>query len=295
MEFELEPGLHLIRAPNPSPMTGPGTNTYILGAQELCLIDPGPDDQDHFAALLGSIERKGVLRYILVTHTHLDHSALAARLARSTGAEILGYGDYRAGRSELMEQLARSGLSGGGEGVDIRFVPDRALADGAQISVGSDLIRALWTPGHASNHLCFEWRGAVFSGDHVMGWSSTFVSPPDGDLGAYMQSLMRLELERPRRLYPGHGGPVDDPATRISDLRTHRMMREAAILQNLAEAPQRLSDLVSAIYTDTPIKMHQAAARNVFAHLIDLHLRGLVEAEPHLSPDAIFSRIADDE
>ncbi len=290
MVTKLEADLRVIRAPNPSPMTQAGTNTYLLGEGELCLIDPGPDDDTHLATILECIAPLGTLGYILVTHTHLDHSALALRLARETGAEILGFGDYRAGRSELMTCLADQGLSGGGEGVDYSFLPNRALADDACVPLAGEQIRVFWTPGHASNHLCFQWRGAVFSGDHVMGWSTTFVSPPDGDLGAYMRSLTRLETASPRRLYPGHGDPVDDPAARIADLRRHRLMREHAILTALASGPKTISSLVSAIYTDTPVSLHHAAARNVFAHLIDLHERGLVTTGTELSPEAVFFR-----
>jgi hydroxyacylglutathione hydrolase len=282
----LEPDLRLLLAPNPSPMTGEGTNTYILGQSRLIVIDPGPDDPRHLAALTAAIGAASV-EAILVTHAHLDHSPLARPLAQRTGAPVLAYGDARAGRSARMEALAAEGLSGGGEGVDAAFQPDRRLADDATLTLEGDTLRALWTPGHFGNHLCFAWRGAVFSGDHVMGWSSTFVSPPDGDIGAYMRALDRLEALLPRVLYPGHGAPVTNPTARIHALRAHRRAREAAILAALA-SPQTIPDLVARIYTDTPPALHRAAARNVFAHLIDLEERGQVTAAPGLCAEAVF-------
>jgi len=287
----LEPDLHVLRAPNPSPMTGDGTNTYLVGTKDVCIIDPGPDDEAHFAALLQILQQGRSLHKILVTHSHLDHSPLARKLADHTGAEILAFGDSLAGRSAHMTTLAQTGHAGGGEGVDLAFSPDQTLRDRDTIEIGGDLIRAIWTPGHFGNHLCFEWRGAVFSGDHVMSWSSTFVSPPDGDIGAYMRSLDRLEEEAPRRLYPGHGAPVDAPLRRIAELRAHRLAREEAIVTRLTRGARTIPQLVAEIYTDTPPALHMAAGRNVFAHLINLHERGQVESHPTLTPEAIFSRV----
>nr|WP_245735570.1 MBL fold metallo-hydrolase [Roseinatronobacter thiooxidans] len=284
----LEPDLHVICAPNPSPMTGDGTNTYILGHKDLCVIDPGPDDDSHLSCLLDHVQSHGSLRMILVTHSHLDHSPLARKLAEQTGAAILAFGDSLAGRSRQMEVLARSGLAGGGEGVDATFRPDRTLGDGSSIPLAQEQIRAIWTPGHFGNHLCFAWRGAIFSGDHVMGWSSTFVSPPDGDLGAYMRSLDKLAAQTPRRLYPGHGAPVDDPDARIAELRSHRLMREHAILSELTQGAHTIPQLVAKIYTEIPDTLHHAAGRNVYAHLLDLHQRGLVKSHPTPCPDAVF-------
>ncbi len=284
---QLEPELRVICAPNPSPMTGEGTNSYLLGRNRLVVIDPGPEDASHLDALRAAIGGLPV-EAILVTHAHRDHSPLARRLAQATSAPVLAFGDAFAGRSERMARLAEQGLSGGGEGVDTGFAPDRCLGDDELLHLEGDVIRALWTPGHFGNHLCFVWRGAVFSGDHVMGWSSTFVSPPDGDIGAYMRSLDRLEAEAARVLYPGHGAAVRDPAARIAELRSHRLAREAAILRVLADGPRQIGGLVSIIYTDTPVAMHGAAARNVFAHLIDLEARGLVVAEPELGFEARY-------
>lgn len=281
----LEPDLRLIRAPNPSAMTGTGTNSYIVGRDALCIIDPGPDDPKHMARICAAIEPWQTVAAILVTHSHKDHSALAPRLAQTLGAPVLAFGDSQSGRSELMQRLAGHGDTGGGEGVDTAFKPDQVLSDGAILTLGQDKLQAIWTPGHMANHLCFLWRGAAFTGDHVMGWSSSLVSPPDGDLGAFMRSLTRLQDRRPRCLYPGHGPMVGEPAARIAALREHRLLREAQILTELKSAPQTIPSLVSRIYTDTPLALHSAAARNVHAHLIDLWERSLVKTDgfPNLS------------
>ncbi len=286
---QLDTGLRCLRAPNPGPMTGDGTNSYILGQREFFLIDPGPENETHLARLLAFFAEYGPLRAILVTHSHLDHSPLARPLARATGAKVYGFGDRLAGRSAAMQRLAAQGLSGGGEGVDADFQPDHCLADGTCLSLEGADIRAIWTPGHFGNHLCFHWREMIFSGDHVMGWASTLISPPDGDMGAYMTSLDRLEACGARILYPGHGAPVTSPAQRIAELRAHRTDRAATILAHLTKRPQTISALVAQIYADTPAELHPAASRNVFAHLIDMELKNMVIASPSLSPEAVFS------
>ncbi|MDD7971301.1 MBL fold metallo-hydrolase [Roseinatronobacter alkalisoli] len=283
-----EPDLRLVRAPNPSPMTGHGTNTYIVGTGAVCVIDPGPPDDSHLRAILNTLAPTENVACILLTHSHLDHSPLARKLADVTGARIMAYGDSQAGRSALMQQLAAQQVTGGGEGVDHAFRPDHCLQDMEIIAFGREQIRAVWTPGHMANHMCFAWRGAVFSGDHVMGWASSLVSPPDGDLGAYMRSLDKLAGLGARRLYPGHGAPVDDPGARVQTLRDHRKMREAAIRAHLANGVGTIPDLVSLIYADVPGHLHPAAARNVHAHLIDLWERGHVSADPAPAADARY-------
>lgn len=287
----LDDDLLELRAPNASPMTGDGTNTYIVGHEELAVIDPGPDDPGHFSRIMGCLTAGHRLKAILITHSHLDHSPLARRLSAATGAEICAFGDSLAGRSELMHRLAQSGLSGGGEGVDTAFKPDRILENGATFLLDGEPIRAIWTPGHFGNHMCFRWRDVIFSGDHVMGWATSIVSPPDGDISAYMASLDRLQAERARRLYPGHGAPVDDPQQRISHLRNHRQGREIEILSALRQSPLTIMQLVARIYVDIPVELHPAAGRNVFAHLIDLHCRNRVRASPDLTSSALFSLI----
>lgn len=286
-----EAGLRMVRADNPSAMTGTGTNTFVIGDGVVTVLDPGPDDDRHLAAILATLRHGESVGLILVTHSHLDHSALARRLATETGAPVAAYGDSYAGRSDLMQALAASGHALGGEGVDHAFRPDIALADGQQLVVADEVLTALWTPGHMGNHMCFRWRDAVFCGDHVMGWSSSLVSPPDGDLGAFMQSLHRLLHEKPRRLYPAHGAAIDDPASRIQELIAHRNMREREIIAALATGPKDIATLVTLIYTDISPALAAAAARNIFAHLIFLQERKRVAAQPLLSPNAIFSLI----
>ncbi len=283
-----EPGLRCLRAPNPGPLTGPGTNTYLLGKGDIAVIDPGPDRPAHLRAILGALRTGEQITHILITHSHRDHSPLARGLAVETGAPVLAFGDSRAGRSAHMDALGEDGRLGGGEGVDESFAPDRRLADGESVHVGDETVTALWTPGHFGNHLCYLWRGAAFSGDHVMDWASTLVSPPDGDLTAFMRSLDRLEAQAPRKLYPGHGAPVTDPAARIGALRAHRLARESAIRNLLAQRPATIAALTAEIYADTPPHLHGAASRNVLAHLIDLHTRGLIEADPGPYPDALY-------
>lgn len=272
----LEPGLRRVLAPNPSPMTLFGTNTYLLGEGAVAVIDPGPALPQHQAAILAALHPGERISHILVTHSHLDHSPLARDLSQATGAPVLGFGPSDAGRSPVMQALAEGGLAGGGEGVDAAFRPDVEMPDGASVEGAGWRLDALHTPGHFGNHLCFRWGRRVFSGDHVMGWASSLVSPPDGDMGAYMASLERLAAAGPSRLYPGHGAPVADPAARIAELAAHRRARERQLLDALAAAPADAATLTRAIYTDTPPALLPAAARNVFAHLIDLWQRGLV-------------------
>lgn len=268
----LESGVLRLLAPNPSPMTAEGTNTYLLGEAEVTVIDPGPADAGHLRAILAACAGRPVAR-ILVTHAHLDHSPLAGPLSRETGAPVLAYGNARAGRSPVMEGL---GEIGGGEGVDTGFVPDVTLEHEAVIETADGPIRALWTPGHFGNHMAFLWRDAGFVGDLVMGWASSLVSPPDGDLTRFLASCRRLRGEALRVLHSGHGAPVTDPAGRLDWLIAHREGREAQILARLGEEAGDAADLAGRIYVDTPAVLLPAATRNVLAHLIDLHERNLV-------------------
>ena len=284
----LEPGLTLVLAPNPSPMTEAGTNSYLLGHDSLAVIDPGPDDPRHRAALLAAIGGRRV-SHVIVTHSHLDHSPLARPLARTLGAPVLAFGGAQAGRSAVMERLAAEGLAGGGEGIDHAFVPDEILPDGARITGDGWEIEALHTPGHIGNHLCLRWGDAVFTGDHVMGWASSLVSPPDGDLTDFMTSCARLARWPARVYYPGHGAPVTDPAARLAWLVAHRQGREAQIRAALGPAPVTVPALTRRLYADVPSALLPAAERNVFAHLVDLCSRGLARAHPRLSFDAVFS------
>jgi len=282
------PGLRRILAPNPSPMTGHGTNSYLLGTRDIALIDPGPDDDEHLTAILAALGPGTRISHIFVTHAHRDHSALARRLADTVSAPILAFGDAFAGRSPLMEDLARRDRRGGGEGSDTTFFPDETIADGEIIETADWTLTALHTPGHFGNHICLGWGSHLFSGDHVMGWSTSVVAPPDGDMAAYMSSLDKIDRQKASTLWPGHGDPVREPTKRISDLRTHRRARAAAILAELQKGQASANDLARAIYTDTPKSLLGAAGYNVFGHLIEMMQLNLVEPQGVLSIDVPF-------
>lgn len=288
----LDRGLRRLRAPNPSPMTERGTNTYLLGESDLAVIDPGPDLDGHLAAILAALEPHQTITHIIVTHAHRDHASLSRRLGAATGACVFAHGPALSGRSPAMIALAEAGLIEGGEGVDTGFVPDRRLADGDTLCGSDWRLTALWTPGHMGNHLCLAWNDCVFCGDLVMGWATSLVSPPDGDMAAFMASCRRLRLRGARRLFAGHGAPIEDPDTRLRDLLAHRRQRERQIMDTLTTRPTTLTALTQAIYTDVDPALLPAAARNVFAHLIDLKARGQITAAPAATPKALFARVA---
>ncbi len=270
-------------------MTGTGTNTYILGTGAgIAIIDPGPAIPAHLRAILTSVGQRRV-SHIFVTHPHADHSALAGELARITGAPMLGYGPAGSGRSPLMRQLAAMADLGGSEGSDDGFAPDILLTEGTVIQGDRWILTAHHCPGHMAEHVCLAYGDLLFSGDQVMGWSTSLISPPDGDMGDYMASLDKLARHPWTRLLPGHGAPIDAPAQRLAELTSHRRARETAILSALSGGPLTLADLTARTYADTPIHLHPAAARNAFAHLIDLAVKGKVNASPDLAPGATFS------
>lgn len=279
----LAPGLWRVLAPNPSAFTGPGTNSYLVGGREVAVIDPGPDDSRHLAAILGALPPGARVTAILVTHAHRDHSGLARRLAAETGAPVFAFGDWTAGRDPRRAALA---ALGGGEGVDRDFAPDRRLTDGEEVAGEGWRIAALWTPGHMGNHLSFRLGGTVFTGDLVMGWASSIISPPDGDLAAFRASLGRLAGLGARRFLPGHGPPVEAPAARLAELLAHRAEREASIRAALAAGCRTAAEVVAAVYTDTPAALHPAALRSVLAHLLDLADRGLAATADPPGPAA---------
>lgn len=280
--------LRCLLAPNPSAMTFRGTNTYLLGTRRLAVIDPGPDDPAHLDAIMNALHPGQAISHIFVTHAHLDHSPLAARLSEMTGAPVLAHGDARAGRSAIMQTLAERGLVAGGEGVDHSSVPDRRLADGETVEGDGWRITAYWTPGHFGNHMCFASGDTVLSGDLAMGWASTVVSPPDGDLTQYMASCARLRGLGASRLLPGHGAEIKDPDARLVWLMANRRAREAAIMAALADGPATASILAARIYTDTPAKLIPAATRNVLAHLIDLTQKSRVRPDGDIHPETSF-------
>lgn len=286
----LAPGIRRVLAPNPSAMTHWGTNTYLIGYDELAVIDPGPNHPDHLVALQRAIGT-GRVRYILVTHAHRDHSMLAPRLSQDTGAPVLAFGAPDAGRSPMMEQLARSRRAGGGEGVDGDFQPDQTLRDGQMITVGAYQIEAVHTPGHFPGHLSFALDEILLSGDHVMGWSTTLISPPEGEVAAFLASCKKL-LRRSYTTYlPGHGAPVQNPQRLVSYLIQHRSDREEQILTALMQGPATPGALAERIYEDIPAEMLPVAARNVLAHLIDLAERSIVAPDAEIAWDARFFRL----
>lgn len=288
----LEEGLIRVTAPNPSPMTFTGTQTYILGTQEVVVIDPGPDMPAHLDAILRALPPGARVAKILVTHSHLDHSPLARPLGDATGAPVLAAGPSDWGRSAVMQTLAEEGLIGGGEGVDDTFNPDRQIAHGDVLDGPWGRIEVLETPGHMANHLSFAWNGALFCGDLVMGWSTSLVSPPDGDMGAFMTSTARLAARTDRTFYPGHGDPITEPQVRCAELIAHRRTREAQILEALnTQGPSRASGLAQYIYDDLNPALLPAATRNVLAHLIDLHAKDRASTPNDLHAEAKFSLI----
>jgi len=285
----LRSDLRLVRAANPSAFTGAGTNSYLLGRGDVVLVDPGPDLPSHHAALSAALGPGERITQILVTHAHADHSALAPRIKTESGAEVLAFGDALAGRSARMARFGENADLGGGEGVDAGFRPDRCLADGETLATPAGPVTAIHTPGHMANHLCFAWEGCVFTGDHVMGWSTSIVSPPDGDMAEYRAALNRLLAGEQALALPGHGAPIADLHARCRALLLHREKREALILAAVEAGAGGLTDLTARVYADTPAPLWPAAARNLLAHLIDLADRGLIQADPALHPGARFS------
>lgn len=259
-----------VLAPNPSPFTYTGTQTYIVGEGEVAVIDPGPDLPAHLEALAGALEGERVVA-ILCTHTHRDHSPASRPLAAATGAPIVGCAPL---------SLEDSGPRAD-EAFDSAYRPDRILADGERLSGPGWTIEAVATPGHTSNHLCLalDGEGALFTGDHVMGWSTTVVAPPDGDMADYMASLDRL-LERDDRIYyPAHGPAVEDPHALVRRLIEHRHMRERQILGHVERGEGRIPAMVADMYAGLDPRLFPAAGRSVLAHLVDLQRRGRVREE----------------
>jgi glyoxylase-like metal-dependent hydrolase (beta-lactamase superfamily II) len=276
----LAPGLAVVTAPNAGPMTFTGTRSYLLGEERVAVIDPGPDDAAHRAALVAALAGRAV-EAVLVTHAHRDHSAGARAFARAVRAPVLAHGDPAGARSEAMARLAAAGGFCGGEGLDAGFAPDERIGEGTVVRGPGWTLTALATPGHTADHLAFAWAegGALFSGDHVMGWATTLISPPDGDLAAFRASLARLRGRPEAFYYPGHGAPVPAPGRLVDHILAHRAAREGEIVAALARGPATIPGLVAAIYAGVDPVLHGAAGRTVLAHLLDLAGRGLAVAD----------------
>ncbi|MEB2847099.1 MBL fold metallo-hydrolase [Endobacterium cereale] len=269
-------GVQRITCGNVSPFTFTGTNSYIVGTgSTVAMIDPGPQDETHFDALMNALGPRK-LSHILVSHTHRDHSPLARRVKDATGALMVAEGPHRAARP-----LDAGEVNPFAESSDTDFVPDIALADGATIEGDGWSLTAVHTPGHTANHAAFalDGTGILFSADHVMAWATTIVAPPDGSMGDFMASVEKLLSRDDRIFFPGHGGPVTEPQSFLRGLRTHRRMRERAILERIRGGDRLISDMVKVIYARTDIRLHGAAALSVLAHLEDLVEKGLVATD----------------
>ena len=265
---QLEPRIARVLAHNPSAFTYYGTQTYLVGEAEVAVIDPGPDLPEHLDALVQAIAGRPVAA-IMCTHTHRDHSPAARPLAERTGAPIVG---CAALSLETVGPRADASFDGD-------YAPDRVLADGEAVEVDGTAVSAVATPGHTSNHLCFAYQGALFTGDHVMGWSTTVVVPPDGDMAAYMQSLDKLRGRDDRIYYPAHGAAVENPQQYVRHLMGHRMQRERQILSLIEAQPRDIPDIVAKAYPGLDPRLTTAAGGSVLAHLLDLQRRGLVEQQ----------------
>ena len=281
---ELLPGIRRLTVNNPSPFTFHGTNSYIVGDETLAVIDPGPEDDDHFAALVAAIGGRPV-SHIFVSHTHKDHSPLAARLKAMTGALTVATGRHRAARPLRIGEINPLDAS-----ADLDFAPDIAAADGSVIDGDGWALRTIHTPGHAANHAVFalEGTGTLFSADHVMAWATSIVAPPDGAMSDYMASLDKLLARDDTLFLPGHGGALRQPAKFMRGLRSHRKMRERAILERVKAGDRTVAEMVAAIYRDTDPRLHGAAGLSVLAHLEDLVARGRVTADDDVSIDAVY-------
>lgn len=282
--IEVGPGVQRITATNDGPLTFHGTNTYIVGDTSVAVIDPGPTIESHYLALKKALRGREV-SHIFVSHTHKDHSPLAAPLAAETGATVVAEGPHRTARDLYVGEI--NPLA---ESSDMDFQPDVLAADGEVFNGDGWALRVVHTPGHTANHAAFalEKEGILFSADHVMAWATSIVAPPDGAMSDYLASLKKL-LQREERVYlPGHGGPVNDPPQFVRALRTHRKMREAAVLDRLRKGDRYIDDMVKVIYRDTDSRLHRAAALSLLAHLEDLLRRDLVETDGTPSISSAF-------
>lgn len=270
----VEPLVRRVLAGNPSAFTYTGTQTYVVGnGADVAVIDPGPEDDAHIDAILATV---GAARIgaIVCTHTHRDHSPAAAPLAARTGAPVIGCAPLM-----LADDGPRSD-----EAFDTSYAPDRVLADGERISGDGWTLEAVATPGHTSNHLCLALveSGALFTGDHVMGWSTSVISPPDGDMADYMASLAKLQERSDRIYYPAHGPAVENPAQLVRGMMGHRKQRERQVLRHLEDGPQAIASMVPQMYKGVDQRLYGAAGRSVLAHLIDLENRGSVTRDGEL-------------
>jgi glyoxylase-like metal-dependent hydrolase (beta-lactamase superfamily II) len=264
----VHPLVRRVLAHNPSPFTYTGTQTHIVGHGEVTVIDPGPDMPEHLAAILAATAGETIVA-IVCTHTHRDHSPAAGPLAAATGAPVMGCAPILADQGSGLEA-----------GFDQSYAPDRVMAEGDTVSGPGWTLEAIATPGHTSNHVCFALleAKALFTGDHVMGWSTSVVVPPDGEMGAYMASLEKLMPRDDAIYFPAHGDPVTKPKQLLRGMLGHRKQRESQILRLLGAGPRSISEMVSQMYVGLDPRLTKAAGASVLAHLIDLDARGRVQA-----------------
>ena len=281
---EIVPGVRAIAADNPGPHTFKGTVSYIVGSGQVAIIDPGPDDAAHITALLEAV-RGETVTHIFVTHTHRDHSPAAAKIKAATGAQVLAQGPHRSARPLHTGEMRRLDAS-----ADLDFRPDAALADSETVSGRGWTLQAVTTPGHTANHMAFAFKegNLLFSGDHVMAWSTPVVAPPDGSMNDYMASLEKLQRRVEPIYLPGHGGVVRDAPRFVAYYIRHRQRREAAILHQLAGGKTDIPSIVRAIYVGLDPRLVPAAGRSVLAHIEDLVTRGLVATDGEPSIDARY-------
>jgi glyoxylase-like metal-dependent hydrolase (beta-lactamase superfamily II) len=266
---QVAPGLVRVLANNPSAFTFKGTGVYIIGETDVAMIDPGPDMSDHIEALKRALDGKR-LTHILITHTHSDHSPAAAPLKEWSGAKTYGFGPHGSGIADDSVKMEAGG--------DMDFVPDVFVKDGDVIAGNGFTFDCVYTPGHTSNHMCFAWRepGYLFTGDHIMGWSTTVVTPPDGDMAQYMASVRKLQARGDKVLWPTHGAPVCEPAPFLAAYLEHRLDREKQILACIKDGLVTIPDMVARMYVDVDKRLHPAASRSVLAHLIQLADEGRI-------------------
>mgnify|MGYP006403509537 FL=1 len=279
---QVSPMIRRVIARNPGPFTFTGTGTYIVGRGQVAVIDPGPDLPEHLEAILAALEPGEKVSHILVTHHHSDHSPLAGPLKAKTGAPIYGCAvGVQAEESTIRTEA----------GADLGFSPDISLCGGGQIIEGEAwTIEAVATPGHTSNHICFALKeeNALFSGDHIMGWSTTVITPPDGDMTDYMESLERVKARGYEVLWPTHGPPIRDVTPFIEAYAAHRRAREAQVLQAVKDGHGKIVEMVPVLYADVDPRLHPAAARSVLGHMIDLVRRGKVVTDGAPGIDSLY-------
>jgi len=281
---QLSPMIRRIVANNPGPYTFKGTGTYIIGSGKVAVIDPGPYIGEHVDAMLLSLKDEEITHQ-LITHTHIDHSPAARLVKDRTGAKTYGFGPHGSGKYGKGYTVEAGG--------DMEFAPDYLLADGDTVKGDNWSINCVHTPGHTSNHLCFHLaeENVLFPGDHVMGWSTTVVAPPDGNMFDYMESLRNLSRRNDRIYYPTHGAPIKSPQKFVRGILVHRKMRETQILDCLDRGISTISQMVAHMYKNLDSRLIGAAKQSIFAHIIDLSDRGIIKPRDEISIESVYSRI----